>query len=130
MENKLYEELYREAWESFEQYWESAGIKSVVIIVSEELDGIIFLEVLVRISREGNINTKILSVCEYTLSKEVGISIWKYALNDLLASGATKLYQDSVLTKRNAVKNDYRNQVFLFPMTVKDCHEVSENKKS
>ena len=83
-----YKELYTQAWDNWALYWKRGGIDAFFVIETEVIDDKEFWLI-----NHVHVRKQLL------VHKVVGSSeeeMWKVALNDLLTSGAAKIYESTV----------------------------------
>lgn len=115
---QLYEKLYREAWDHFEDYWTHADVECKVEIVQVKTGGDdVIMDTHVRIRSHA------IHVHRVVQSGVAKSDIWERAVKELLNAGPSKIYEISVMIARNkygwpASKNSER----LYPLVPSEAY--------
>lgn len=118
---KIYEELYRKAWDHWLAYWKSGGVSSQVEIniterIGEKDHWVIDTVVAIRGKR------LLVHKVDFAGSAE---HAWRFALDDILRAGSAKLYQSTIELYRKhwmTEPSDQKDPNYLYPMSIDEAH--------
>jgi len=121
-----YKDLYLEAWDAFEKYWEDAGIPCSVSWELNRPDSGSLLKVYVRIRISINQYGPRLLVHSIQIIDPLKEDIWLIALRAMLKAGASKIYESIVLMHREGDSVISDRVYDKYPLTPDECFEKEE----